>query len=215
MTTVRQLERLWDDRQFARLASAICAGRSDIDPDLVPTFTDSVAAAALAVIRLDELGQTPHPLAGRLVRALLAAQLPDGGWGEVATSALAIRALRCGRGEGLGIARGVRWLAELQQDGGAWPAGPLRRLPPDAPTTAFLLLHLGADPLFNAVARVTDALAWLGRHQDQLPAAAGRTAQRVAVRRRSIAGWLGTSLVAHARTASTPCLFANIESGLS
>lgn len=186
MTTTKQIERLWDERAYPRLARLILESRCDIDPGLVGRIARStVAAAALAVIRLDELAQNARPIAQRLVRALIAMQQPDGGWGDVAVSVLAIRALRCACGDGAVIARGVRWLAELQKDEGAWPAEPIRRLSADPATTAFVLQHLAADPLLAAEARLVDAVDWLETHHDQADSLTHAHVARALVRARN------------------------------
>lgn len=186
MTTIRQIERLWDEQAYARLARTLLDGRTDVDPALAGRVARStVAAAALALIRLDEMSQNARPLCSRLVRALIAMQQPDGGWGDVAATVLAIRALRCARGDGVVIARGLAWLADLQKDEGAWPAEPIRRLAADPVTTAFVLLHLAGDPALARAARIADAADWLERHRDQADALARPLAARAVARARA------------------------------
>src|SRR2546428_386722 len=83
-------------------------------------------------------------------RALLAAQnVNDGGWGDPVVTALCVRALLCGRGNGPSIDFGLRYLANLQKTEGVWPAGPIRRLPADPAASAFVLFQLGDRPHFR------------------------------------------------------------------
>jgi hypothetical protein len=77
------------------------------------------------------------------------------------------------------VVEGMRFLAMLQKPEGAWPIEPVRRLPADALTTAFVLLHLGTDSRFAQAARVDDAIDWLARHRDELDAPTRRVAERV------------------------------------
>jgi hypothetical protein len=185
MITVRHIDRLWEERQYARLAATLIETRSDIDASLGLRLRNSTAAAALAVIRLDELGQNAQAICARLVRALIATQQSDGGWGDVSVTVLALRALRCGRGDGDVIARGFQFLATLQKDDGSWPGEPIRRLGGDPATTAFVLLHLGTDRAFADAADIDAALTWLGRHRDELEHSARRHADRATTRCRA------------------------------
>ena len=70
MTTVKQLQRLWDDRKYPQLFAQLAQDRADdvglIQPDPQQRW---VPAAALTLIRLDELGQVHVPLYSRLVRS--------------------------------------------------------------------------------------------------------------------------------------------------
>jgi hypothetical protein len=196
MMTVRQIERLWDERQYLKLARVLLDVRTDIDPEIVPRLTASStpgqsasavpASAALSIIRLDELNQNARPICPRLVRAVIATQHPDGGWGDVAVTVLALRALRCAGGDGEAIARGFSFLATLQKDDGSWPAEPIRRLSGDPSMTAFILLHLAVDPSFAAAGDVDAAVAWLRRRREEMDAPARRQADRAAARCRVI-----------------------------
>jgi hypothetical protein len=196
MITVRQIQRLWDEHAYGRLAGLLGEGRSDL-PEDAPRGSPSVSAAALGIIRLDELAQSSHPVCARFIRSLLNAQQPDGGWGEIGLTVLAIRALRCANGDGEAIARGIQWLADLQKEDGAWPMEPVRRLPADAGNTTFVLLHLGNDPLLRARARLDDALAWISSHHHEMDAGTRRVADRVVVRRK----WTSTRSSADSTTA--------------
>ncbi len=159
MTTVKKLERDWSNSHFQRLLDDLVVGRPEAalsdELRLVP------AASAMALIRLDELGQSHAPLSGRLLRTLLHTQEADGGWADPLTTALCVRALLLGGGGGDAIARGLDYLVSLQKEDGAWPAGPIRRLAADAPTTAFILYQLGDQPAFRQQVRFEKAVAFL------------------------------------------------------
>jgi hypothetical protein len=142
MITVRQLERLWQEKAFDRMSRLLLEMRPESSVRLASQLSRSVPAAALAMIRLDELSQSHSSLCPRLIRHILAAQEADGGWGDALTTDLCIRALACGRGDGPAITRGIEFLANLQKDDGSWPRVPLRRLPGDAFTTALVLFHI-------------------------------------------------------------------------
>src|SRR5690242_20123657 len=101
MQTTRQIERLWNARQYDRLAAEMLRARPEFSHRLVAELSQSVPAAALALIRLDELNQGFHPLCGKLIRTIIAAQEGDGGWGDPLVSALCLRALMCNRGLGV------------------------------------------------------------------------------------------------------------------
>jgi hypothetical protein len=165
MQTTRQIERHWTARQYDRLAREILAARPENSPRLLAEVSRAVPAAALALIRLDELNQANHPLCGKLIRTIIAAQEGDGGWGDPLVSALCLRALMCNRGLGPVVDRGIAYLANLQKDEGAWPAGPIRRMTEDAYVTAFILFHLADQDAFRAAVRLDDAIAWLTHHE--------------------------------------------------
>ena len=184
MQTIRQIDRHWNARQYDRLARELLAPRSEYSPRLLAELSRSVPAAALAVIRLDELNQANHALHGKLIRTIIAAQEGDGGWGDPLVTALCLRALMCGKGVGLCIDRGLAYLAALQKEEGAWPAGPIRRLPEDAFVTAFILFHLADHDAFRAAVRLDDALDWLTRHDAALDADTRRLSHRATLRAR-------------------------------
>src|SRR5947209_5704437 len=168
MTTVRQIERCWTSKSYAKLFLELIAARPEALFRLEPGAARAPLAAAMAVIRLDELTQSHVPLYGRLVRAILTAQEADGGWGDPATTALCVRALLCGRGEGLAVQRGLTYLANLQKSEGIWPNLPLRRMPADPHTSAFILLQLGDDSGFRQAVRLAEAVQWFQAHGDEL-----------------------------------------------
>ena len=122
----------------------------------------------MAVVRLDELAQGYVPLYSRLVRAILSAQESDGGWGDPVTTALCLRALLCGGGNGIVIDRGMVYLANLQKAEGIWPNLPLRRMPADAHASAFVLHQLGDSPAFRRAVRFSEAVEWFGANADRL-----------------------------------------------
>ena len=168
MTTVRQIERYWTSKSYARLFLELTAARPEGLFRLEPGAARAPLAAAMAVIRLDELTQSHVPLYGRLVRTILTAQEADGGWGDPATTALCARGLLCGRGDGLAIQRGLTYLANLQKSEGIWPNLPLRRMPADPHASAFILLQLGDDSGFRQAVRLAEAVQWFQAHGDEL-----------------------------------------------
>jgi hypothetical protein len=167
MMTVRQIERSWSSQQYQRLFSDLTAARPEsqlrlaIDPG-------RPVAAAMAIIRMDELDQSHVPLYAQLIRYVLTAQESDGGWGEPIVTALCLRALLCGRGGGVAVERGLEFLANLQKPDGIWPKVPIRRMIEDACTSAFILYQLGDNEMFRARVRLDDALSWFQEHESSL-----------------------------------------------
>ena len=82
MFTIRQIERLWNARAYRRLAVELLAGRAEGSYRLEAEFARSVPAAALALIRMDELTQSHHSLYRTLLNVLIVGQEADGGWGD-------------------------------------------------------------------------------------------------------------------------------------
>jgi hypothetical protein len=113
------------------------------------------------MIRLDELSQSNGPVYRRLLNVVLTSQQADGGWGDPMTTAMCIRALLCGGGDGSGVVRGLGYLASLQQPKGSWPREPLRRMPSDAFATVFILMQLGDRDSFRRAVRFDDTVAWM------------------------------------------------------
>lgn len=142
MLTVRQIERWWQMQAHDRLIDELCTGRAEAVGGIRQLLTGPVAAAALAIIRMDELHQSHLPLSSKMVRHLLASQAPDGGWGDPVLTALALRALSRGAGAGLSVERAIERLGDLQRDDGQWPREPFRRMPSDPAVTAFVLFQL-------------------------------------------------------------------------
>jgi hypothetical protein len=164
MFTIRQIERLWNARTYRRLAMELLAGRAEASYRLEAEFGRSVPAAALALVRMDELSQSHHPLYRTLLNVLIVGQEADGGWGDVMTTALCVRALTCGGGQGMAVERGMAYLAQLQKSEGIWPKVPIRRMPGDAFVSAFVLFELGESEPFRRVARVSDAVDWFAHN---------------------------------------------------
>src|SRR5580704_16340268 len=125
MVTVRQIEKLWNARKYEQLLAGLLANRVEAALADELKSAGSLAAAAMGMIRLDELNQTHVPLFGKFLRAVLAAQHSDGGWIEIAPTALCLRALMIDMGQGESISRGLAWLGQLQQPAGIWPRVPL------------------------------------------------------------------------------------------
>ena len=160
MMTVKHLERTWSTRQYERLFRELVACRPEADLPLEFDAGWAAPAAAMALIRMDELTQSHVPFYRQLLKMLLAAQQADGGWGDPATTALCLRALLCGEGHGVAIERGMAFLAKLQKPEGLWPKYPLRRMPEDACVSAFIVHQLGDQAVFQAAVRMDDLTAW-------------------------------------------------------
>ncbi|HET6250841.1 MAG TPA: hypothetical protein VFE47_24335 [Tepidisphaeraceae bacterium] len=159
MITIRHIERLWNAKVYAKLSHELLDTRQEasfaIDGVERPCFV-----AALAMIRMDELAQAHLPLYDTLLRVLLRAQERDGGWGDPATTALCLRALLLGRGQGDAIEAGLAFLGVMQKDEGIWASGPMRRMPADPAATLFILYQLGDNARFREAVRFSEALGW-------------------------------------------------------
>ena len=160
MTTVRQIQRLWSARAHEKLLQHLLLPRAEGSPRLLAELTGPVAAAAMVVIRLDEMTQTFAPLNAEAIRVIVAAQTEQGGWGDPMLTALCLRALMCGRGYGAAVDRGLAYLADLQKDEGIWPNPPVRRLPSDPFASAFVLMELGDSDAFRSAVRLSEAVEW-------------------------------------------------------
>ena len=160
MFTIRQIERLWSSKQYRRLAVELLQGRPEASYRLEAEFGRAVPAAALALIRMDELAQSHHSLYRTLLNVLIVGQEADGGWGDVMTTALCVRALTCGDGQGVAVERGLAYLAQLQKSEGVWPKVPIRRMSGDAFVSAFVLFELGETESFRRTSRLGDAVDW-------------------------------------------------------
>jgi hypothetical protein len=187
MITVRQIERLWAAKFYEKLFRELMANRPEESFHYEIELNNAVPAAALAIVRLDELSQSHHPIYQQLVRTLLARQDADGGWMDPMTTALAVKALMCGQGNGLAIDRGLVYLAGLQREEGIWPNIPLRRMPGDAAASAFILYLLGDSERFRGAVRIFEALNWFETHESTLDAQTRRLWERAAVRCRLLA----------------------------
>jgi hypothetical protein len=186
MHTVRQIERLWSARQFERLVRHLLAARPETSLRLEVELSKPVALAALALIRLDELNQSAHPLSRRLIDFVLNSQEADGGWGDPLISALCVRALLCSRGGGAAVDKGIAHLVDLQKADGLWPAVAVRRTASDAFTSAFILFYLADQVAFRRAARIDQAVEWFARNRDALDVETERLWTRAAVRCRLV-----------------------------
>ncbi len=172
MITVRYVEKLWDGRKYDRLLQELIAPRVEAIAADELMHSPTASAAALSLVRLDELHSPHAPICSGLIRTLISTQKSDGGWGDVATTALCVRALSLQNGQGLSIAGGMGYLATLQQPAGIWPKLPIRRMPEDALVSAFTILQLGDNDLFRATVRLDAAFAWFDSHRWMLDPAA-------------------------------------------
>jgi hypothetical protein len=169
MQTVKHIERLWNGRRYEALLDQLVACRTDAQfVPLLQTSSIAIPAAAMAMIRLDELGQSGVPIYHKLLICLLASQESDGGWSDPILSALCLRALLGSRGGGEAIDRGLLYLANLQKDEGIWPRIPFRRMPADALVSAVVMYHLSHEPRFREAVSFDDAVRWFDDHSDQL-----------------------------------------------
>jgi hypothetical protein len=185
MITIRQIERLFNDQQWSRLLRELLANRPEnpwlsdaTECDEMRHFSRECAMrhplaavvpiAALAMIRLDELNQAGHPFYRRLLNVILTSQQKDGGWGDLLVTSLCVRALIAGAGSGVAIEGGLGFLAALQKTEGSWPKDPIRRLPADGYTTAFILHQLGEFSAFRDAVRFHDAITWFTTHSREL-----------------------------------------------
>ena len=161
MITVRQMERFLNARDYARILHDLTSQRADALIRWEAQASRHTLAAAMCVIRLDELNCAAHPLASKLIAAVLASQEADGGWGDALSTALCLRALLAGRGDGVAVDRGLAFLANLQQDEGAFPAGPFRRMPADSHASAAVLYLLAELPAAWGSIDLSATLSWL------------------------------------------------------
>jgi hypothetical protein len=182
MITVRQIERFWTGKAYERLFRELLSARPEASLRLEMELGRSIPAAALAMIRLEELSQSFVPLYGQLLRTVLNDQHADGGWGETMTTALCLRALMCDRGQGLAIERGLQYLANMQKAEGIWPNVPIRRMPADPFGSAFILLQLGDKEPFRQSVRFVEALGWFELNEGSLDAEARKLWDRAALR---------------------------------
>jgi hypothetical protein len=197
------IERTYAARDFSRLLHDLTSHRADALIQWDRQAARPILAAAMGAIRIEELSQAHHPFCGKLLQVVLGAQEADGGWGDPLTTALCLRALLSSRGNGLAIDRGLVYLASLQQDDGAFPAGPFRRMPADAHATAALLYLLAEYSAVSEVVKVNAAADWLDAH---IPAMTDAT--RVLWRHGSLRCRQRTT--AHTSPPSQPRLWAQV-----
>jgi hypothetical protein len=182
MQTVRHIERLWNARQYTKLFGELIANRPESIFRLELGTPTSTLAAAMGVIRLDELNQAHVPLYSTFIRALVASQEKDGGWGDATITTLCLRALMLGKGTGESIDQGLRYLGDLQKSDALWPKIPFRRMPGDACVSAFVLHQLADDERFRAAVRFDDAVNWFEAHEKTLEPEARRLWDRAKLR---------------------------------
>lgn len=182
MMTVRQIEKQWKNEAWQKLVGELLAGRPERSLRLENALAGPIPAAALVLVRLDELSQPHMPLYNRLVRVILEAQEADGGWKDPLTTAICLRALMAGRGSGESIERGLKYLAQMQKTEGTWPAEPIKRLPADAFVSAFVLLMLGGEERFRNSVRFTEAVEWFELNGVSLDGEASRMWHHAALR---------------------------------
>ncbi len=200
MHTLKKIERLWGQGRFTQLFTDLIAGRAEAPfAGHLQADHPAVAAAAIAVIRLDELSQSHVPLQNALLRAVIGAQESDGGWGSPMLTALCLRALLVNNGGGDAIGAGLGYLAALQQSSGIWPSIPLRRLPGDPLTTAFILSQLGNENRFREALDFEAVMDWFVGHLPALDAQTRRLWTRVSLRN---ARWQPQAMDDEARLAS-------------
>jgi hypothetical protein len=168
MMTVRQIERHWDSKNIDRLVADLLIGRPEGSLRLGVDASQPICGAALAVIKLDELDQAYAKIYSKLIKVVISAQETDGGWGDVVTTALCMRALLCGHGNGSSIQRGLKYLADLQKPDGIWPGVPIRRMPADPYLSALVLYELGQQAAFRQAVRLEDATDWFAKHESSL-----------------------------------------------
>lgn len=182
MITVRQIERLWEARDYAKLFEWLLASRPEGTLRLGIDTGRAVPAAAVAIIRLDELSQSHAKLYSKLLKTILGAQQADGGWGDLITTALCLRALLCGQGNGVAINRGMTYLTDLQKTEGIWPNVPIRRMPADPYVSALILYQLADQPSFRAAVRLMDAINWFPLHEHSIDQQTRALWERVRIR---------------------------------
>jgi hypothetical protein len=165
MMTVRQMERHWNSQSYQQLLRETLAGRPEASLRLESELSGPIPAAAMALLRLDELAQGHAPLYAKLLKTILASQDADGGWKDPLTTALCLRALFGGRGQGVSIDRSLEYLSHMQKPEGIWPKVPIRRFPADAFVSAFILLQIGADSRFRDAVHFDQAISWFELNQ--------------------------------------------------
>jgi hypothetical protein len=167
MQTIRQIEKLWDARKYNRLLHDLVGYRLEACVETELNEHACANAAALGLIRLDEMYRPDAQICLRLIHALIALQEKDGGWGDAITTALALRALMLSDGEGEAVDRGLEYLASLQQPGGIWPRVPLRRMPADGAVSAFVLLQLADKERFRNSVDFQSAAEWFAANSER------------------------------------------------
>lgn len=193
MTTARLMQRLLKGENYGALYQQVAQTRPEASLRAQGALSLPAAATAMALIRLDELGQAHVPLASQLIRDLVHRQEADDGWVDPMTTALCLRALMCSGGDGLTIERGLGYLADLQKTEGLWPRIPIRRMDADPFVSAFILLELGRDERFAAAVNLPAALSWFRQNYLSLDGETRRLWDQVARRQATISYVAGLS----------------------
>src|SRR5690606_28134963 len=108
MITVRQIEKLINNGSYERLLQDLMSPRPEGSVRIIRQIgSPRIGAAAMGMIRLDELSQSSVSLCPKLLRMVLRAQQPDGGWGDLMTTALCVRALLIDTGSGPAVQQGL------------------------------------------------------------------------------------------------------------
>ncbi len=126
MVTMRQLDRVGMGQHQAALPAELLAARAEDCLALQQLLHDSpVMAAAYAILRATELGQSHRALVQQAALRLMQIQLPDGGWGGGAvTTAVAIKALvDQGAWTRQSVARALPHLERSQSPTGGYGSG--------------------------------------------------------------------------------------------
>ncbi|HVT89321.1 MAG TPA: hypothetical protein VHD56_10745 [Tepidisphaeraceae bacterium] len=182
MMTVRQIDKLWDSGAHSQLFRQMISGRPEASPKLHPNLNGPIPAAAMALLRLDELTQSHAPIYRKLLLTILNAQEADGGWGDPLITAVCLRALMAGRGQGQAIDMGLTYLARLQKSSGLWPRGPIQRLAEDPLASALILIHLGSDERFRKAVNFGAAVRWFENNQTLLDPETAKIWEHASVR---------------------------------
>lgn len=171
MTSVRQIDGLWSEGRTRQLVTELTRFRPDFPASLIDSLSSSaVVAAALAMMRLQELDQTLFASYEGLERKLLASQAEDGSFGSIPVTALACRALLVEPTSSEALRKGLEYLGSMQREDGSFPIDSPRRLPGDLLTTALCIYHLSRDDRAKRALRFELAGRWLADHRmDALP----------------------------------------------
>jgi hypothetical protein len=182
MITVRQIERQWNAKLYQRLFKDLISVRPEYNMRLELELGLPQAAAAVALIRLEELNQSHAAVYSTLLKALLTSQQADGGWGDPMTTAFCLRALLADSGNGASIDRALGYLSNLQKTEGIWPNVPIRRMPADPFISAFILYQLASSAAFRASVRFEDAVNWFEENENRLDHETQQLWQRASAR---------------------------------
>jgi len=166
MTTIRQINGLWSEGRTRQLVAELTRYRPDFPPTLIDALASNpLAAAALAMIRLQELDQTLLATYDGLKRKLLDAQENDGSFGSIAVTVLACRALLTEASASESLRKGLEYLSLTQREDGGFPIDAPRRLPADLMNTALCIYHLSRDDRAKRALRFEAAGRWLADHR--------------------------------------------------